>query len=135
MASRRSLLCGGGSRRWRAGGLPACDGAHLRTQAAPPVILDAAPPRTPPRRSTTWLDRAAAASSGSPTRTRPDALLLEGNARFLERFSPERRAYLDLKLCVAASRRVAFLSTTASGWTYVATPLRETHTDGVKVDV
>ena len=46
--------------------------------------------------------------------SRPDALLLEGNARFLERFSPERRAYLDLKLCVAASRRVAFLSTRAS---------------------
>ena len=46
--------------------------------AAPPIVIDAAPPRTPPRRSTTWLDRAAAASSGSPTRTRPDALLLEG---------------------------------------------------------
>ena len=71
--------------------------------AAPPIVIDAAPPRTPPRRSTTWLDRAAAASSGSPTRTRPDALLLEGNARFLERFSPERRAYLDLKLRGAAS--------------------------------
>ena len=46
--------------------------------ASPPIVIDAAPPRTPPRRSTTWLDRAAAASSGSPTRTRPDALLLEG---------------------------------------------------------
>ena len=27
------------------------------------------------------------------------------------------------------------VGSTASGWTYVATPLRETHTDGVKVDV
>ena len=39
-----------------------------------------------------------------------------GNARFLERFSPERRAYLDLKLRVAASRGNA--GSTASRWTY-----------------
>ena len=78
----------------------------------------------PPRRSTTWLDRAAAASSGSPTRTGLDASKVRrpprrpswrrraGNARFLERFSPERRATSTS----SASRRVAFLSTTASRW-------------------
>ena len=57
--------------------------------------------------------RRCVASTATPFRWRRRA----GNARFLERFSPERRAYLDLKLRVAASRRVAFLSTTASGWT------------------
>ena len=66
--------------------------------AAPPVIEEQAPPRTPPRRLTTWLDRAAAASTGNPARARPDALLLEGNARFLGRFSPERQQYLARKL-------------------------------------
>jgi len=66
--------------------------------AAPPVIEEQAPPRTPPRRLTTWLDRAAAASTGNPARARPDALLLEGNARFLGRFPPERQQYLATKL-------------------------------------
>ena len=81
--------------------------------------------------------RLAAASTPSTRRRAIDAAdatshntqRLAGNARFLERFSPERRAYLDLKLRGAASHRVAFLSTTASGWTCRRDAVGERHTD------